>query len=299
MSWYPHPQVLDVEKRRKHLAEVSELYNNRQFEEDEEEGEEFDEMGTPGGGSDHQHRHHTKQQLQPQQQQQQQMKQKHHRRMVKGFSFAPPTPVGEGTKTRNPTHSHKGNAGSTSGPKQWFQPDIRPSERTTTRLLVKAAKQGKPVGAVVATAVEAYDGSASDGGMGGMGGSGVKRDGSVGLRGGNVSSSETLKQRVNRMSTQQVDAHKARVRELDAKIYNNPEVYSYKPPMDTISRKVGRTSTLKELVENRRGRGVRAAAMKSAWEKYSEECPFQPKINRGIGVGVGVVVVVACCPPRG
>ena len=83
----------------------------------------------------------------------------------------------------------------------------------------------------------------------------------------NHDSHEQPGQRAHRMSIQQAHLHQTRRRELEKRIYHDPEVYSWRPVIDPISRKLGRKSSVREQV------------MQQVNSKISEECPFKPKIN--------------------
>lgn len=97
---------------------------------------------------------------------------------------------------------------------------------------------------------------------------------------------ESIETKVDRMSKQQVQMYAAHRKELAAKVYS-PEEYTFKPKIDAISRQLGRESSLKELVENRKGKSTREATIRQVTELQSKECPFKPKINSSNGGGGG------------
>jgi len=159
----------------------------------------------------------------------------------KGFSFAPPSPNATSNAGAASTSTGAGTGtGTGTGSAAWFKPNTALSSKRSTALLEEAAAVGNM---------------------------------SVGH-----GINESLEAKVDRMSRQQVQMYESHRKELTAKVYSR-ETYTYKPKIDAISKQLGRQSSLKELVENRKGKATKEACIRQVNEALGKDCPFKPKIN--------------------
>lgn len=89
---------------------------------------------------------------------------------------------------------------------------------------------------------------------------------------------EGPEERFKRMSDidkRRIDAHRL---EKEKEIYNEND-YSFAPNIDKVSRILGRTSSIDELYENKRGQRAKLNAARKAEDIVAKECSFRPKIN--------------------
>lgn len=82
--------------------------------------------------------------------------------------------------------------------------------------------------------------------------------------------------RMSQIEKQRIEAHR---RDIEQEVYNEND-YSFVPNIDKVSRMLGRSSSIDELHENRRGQRAKMDAVRRAEEITAQECSFRPKINR-------------------
>lgn len=87
---------------------------------------------------------------------------------------------------------------------------------------------------------------------------------------------ETQEQRVHRLHREDMENMDTNRQKIENEVYGG---LSFVPEIDPISRALGRTSTINELVENKRGRRVKEQAKQIVEQKQSSECSFRPQIK--------------------
>lgn len=87
---------------------------------------------------------------------------------------------------------------------------------------------------------------------------------------------ETAEERVQRLCVADEQQRLRHRKELEDEVYGG---LSFTPQLDPLSRQLGKTADLQELVENVRGKTVREQAKMRVEQKESDECTFKPTIN--------------------
>jgi hypothetical protein len=89
---------------------------------------------------------------------------------------------------------------------------------------------------------------------------------------------EGPEERARRMSEDEQKRIKARKHQLEKSIYNSEE-YTFAPAIDSVSKALGRDSSIDELYENRRGQRIKMNLIRKANEDIAKECSFTPQTN--------------------
>jgi hypothetical protein len=87
---------------------------------------------------------------------------------------------------------------------------------------------------------------------------------------------ETIEERVKRMSQEAAESIERRRKQKEKELYGG---MTFVPEIDPVSRALGRSPGLQELVENKRGQRVRDIARKTAERIEELNCTFSPCIN--------------------
>lgn len=86
---------------------------------------------------------------------------------------------------------------------------------------------------------------------------------------------ETPEQRALRLYRDDAEDIERKRRDIEQEMYGN---ISFVPTIDPISKELGRSTGVKELSENKRGRRLKMKSKQTFEQRESEECTFQPQI---------------------